>query len=117
MIDLLMWIVSGFALIGVILNIYKRQSCFVIWIFTNFAHCIYCFHKTAYPQSALFAVYFGLAIWGVIKWKQPKLSRYDKKEHLITCICYRCKTLMKLNTKASGASEIPDAVCEEHHNN
>jgi len=69
MIDALSWIVSALALVGVVLNIYKRKECFYVWAVTNSCFGAYSFYKTAYSQSALFAVYFVLAIWGIYKWR------------------------------------------------
>ena len=82
MIDNLMWLIAGLAIVGVILNIHKKRSGFIIWIITNFANCLYCFHKTAYPQSALFAVYFLLAIWGVVKWRKPKQPKPTDRQEI-----------------------------------
>lgn len=63
-----MWFVTSMSLLGVVLNIYKRKECFIIWACTNFIWCVYDFSIGAIEQSALFAVYFALAIWGLIKW-------------------------------------------------
>ena len=64
------WIVTGLALIGVVLNIHKNSLCFVFWIITNAFWCIYDYHKDMFAQSFLFFVYFLLAIWGLIKWEK-----------------------------------------------
>lgn len=76
------WIVSLFALIGVILNIYKKKSCFIIWAFTNLFWCIYDWQIGAKAQSVLFGVYFLLAIWGLIQWaKEPVVeNKYIKRK-------------------------------------
>ena len=63
------WLVTILSIIGVVLNIYKRKECFIIWTVTNGAWCIYDFRNGLYPQAALFAIYFVLAIWGLYKWK------------------------------------------------
>jgi nicotinamide riboside transporter PnuC len=63
-----MWAVTILSIVGVVLNIKKRKECFFIWAFTNAAWCIYDFVIGAYAQAALFAVYFVLAIWGLIEW-------------------------------------------------
>ena len=68
----MMWIVTIISIIGVILNAHKKRSCFIVWLFTNATWCVYDFSIGAYAQSALFFVYFVLAIYGLIKWKQPK---------------------------------------------
>jgi nicotinamide riboside transporter PnuC len=65
-----MWIITLISLIGVILNIKKRRECFMIWTVSNFAWMVYDFKIGAYAQSALFAVYFVLAVWGLYEWKE-----------------------------------------------
>ena len=57
------------SLTGVVLNIKKNKLCFVIWTITNATWCLYDLSLHAYAQSALFAVYFILAIWGLIEWR------------------------------------------------
>ena len=68
MIDL-MWIVTAASLIGVIANIKKKQWCFLIWFVTNSIWAIYDFFLGAYPQSALFVIYVGLAVYGMWEWR------------------------------------------------
>ena len=58
------------SIIGVILNIHKRRECFIIWIATNGLWAIYDFKIGAWEQGILFTVYFGLAIWGLLKWQK-----------------------------------------------
>lgn len=65
----LMWFVTAASLIGTISNIFKRWWCFVIWLGTNAAWAFYDFHIGAFAQSALGAVYVGLAVAGIIKWR------------------------------------------------
>jgi len=65
----LIWLLTILSLIGVVLNIYKKKACFIVWAFTNFAWMIIDFAKGLPEQGTLFAVYFVLAIWGCIKWK------------------------------------------------
>uniref|UniRef100_A0A6M3KL56 Putative nicotinamide mononucleotide transporter n=1 Tax=viral metagenome TaxID=1070528 RepID=A0A6M3KL56_9ZZZZ len=60
---------SILALIGVVLNIYKKRLCFFIWAITNTGWTIIDFQKEIYAQSALFFVYFLLALWGIYKWR------------------------------------------------
>ena len=57
------------SIIGTIANIYKKRWCFIIWLFTNGFWCIYDISIGAYSQAFLFAVYFALAIHGLIKWR------------------------------------------------
>ena len=62
------WIISVLALVGVVLNIYKIRYCFWVWMVTNCYFCALDFAAGLYAQSALFAVYAVLAIWGLVKW-------------------------------------------------
>lgn len=56
------------SLVGTVANIHHRRWCFAVWGVSNAAWCLYDLHKTAYPQAALMAVYFGLAVWGWFAW-------------------------------------------------
>lgn len=68
------WLLVLFSLLGVILNIHKRKECFVIWGITNAGWAVYDFRIGAVAQGVLFTVYFGLAIWGIIKWKREEVK-------------------------------------------
>jgi len=63
------WFISALAIIGVVLNIKKKRSCFYFWAFTNFSWIIIDAWFELYAQAALFAVYFVLAIWGIFAWR------------------------------------------------
>ena len=68
MIEIFTWILTVLSVVGTILNIKKRRSCFFIWTMTSTSWMIYDYSIGAYAQSTLFAVYTGLAIWGIIQW-------------------------------------------------
>ena len=72
MIERLMWIVSGASIVGTVANVHQKRWCFALWAFTNAAWTVYDVYKVAYPQAALQRVYFGLAIWGLRKWRAGK---------------------------------------------
>jgi len=63
------WSITGVALVGVILNIEHDLRCFYIWTFTNAAFATRTFFLGAYEMTALFMVYFILAIVGIYRWK------------------------------------------------
>ena len=67
------WIVSAIALLGVWLNIKKDSCCFVLWTFTNGFWCVYDYSIGATAQSALFFVYFVLAVYGLYKWRKESI--------------------------------------------
>lgn len=62
------WILTALSIYGVWLNINKRRSCFIVWACTNFNWMIIDYYHGLYAQSALFAVYFLLAVWGLVEW-------------------------------------------------
>ena len=70
MIHSAMWVVTALAICGVILNIKKRRECFYVWAFTNAAWMAYDWWIGATAQSALFAVYLVLALWGIHEWRR-----------------------------------------------
>ena len=68
--DFFTWILTAGAITGVILNIKKKRICFYIWAVTNACWAFVDFYKDIPAQGCLFTVYFGLAIWGIIEWKE-----------------------------------------------
>jgi len=64
------WLCAFLSIIGVILNIKKHRSCFIIWAVTNASWTVVDFTVGLYAQSALFFVYFILAIYGLIEWRK-----------------------------------------------
>jgi nicotinamide riboside transporter PnuC len=67
-----MWVVTGLSILGTVLNIKKVKWCFWVWLFTNLSWCIYDVIIKNYAQSVLFAVYTGLAIYGIVEWSKRK---------------------------------------------
>lgn len=70
LIEIFTWTLAALSVVGLILNIKKLRSCFPIWAVTNVCWMIYDYSIGAHAQSALFAVYLGLSVWGMIQWKR-----------------------------------------------
>jgi nicotinamide riboside transporter PnuC len=68
--NILTFILTILALIGVILNIKKNSFCFVIWVFTNVSWSIVDFYKGIPLQGILFAVYTLLSVYGIFQWRK-----------------------------------------------
>ena len=68
----LTWVLTLASLVGVIANIKKKKVCFAIWAVTNASWSVIDYAHGLPAQSALFAVYFLLAIWGMIEWRRDK---------------------------------------------
>jgi len=66
----LFWIVTLASIVGTVANIYKRRWCFAVWAATNATWCAYDAYLGIWPQAALMGVYFGLAVYGLAKWKK-----------------------------------------------
>ena len=66
------WLLTILSIIGVILNIKRKKVCFIIWAFTNASWAIIDFIKDIPAQGVLFTIYFILAIWGIIEWRNTK---------------------------------------------
>ncbi len=66
------WIVAAFSLVGVVLNVYKKRLCFVIWAGTNFAWMVIDFKEGIPAQGVLMGLYFGLALWGLWRWGRKR---------------------------------------------
>jgi nicotinamide riboside transporter PnuC len=63
------WLLTLLSVIGVILNIQKKRSSFYIWAGTNACWAVVDYAHGLYSQSALFAIYFCLSVWGIIAWR------------------------------------------------
>ena len=66
------WSLAVLSLVGVVLNIKRRRECFVIWCGTNAAWTAVDWWHGIYSQACLQAVYFALAIWGLIEWRKQR---------------------------------------------
>ena len=72
-------IITIISLAGVILNVKKRPECFYLWAVANVAWAVIDFKAGLYAQSALFIVYFFLAIWGIYEWQIQNNENNDGK--------------------------------------
>jgi len=68
--DIYHWPLVAGSLLGVVLNIRRDHRCFYIWAVTNATWAAVDFSHGIYSQATLQAVYFALAIWGLIEWKR-----------------------------------------------
>lgn len=71
----MMWFLTAFSLLGVVLNIKRKKFCFIIWGVTNATWAIIDYQAGLIAQAALFAIYFCLAIWGLIEWGRATTSK------------------------------------------
>ena len=63
-----------FLLVGYILNIKKKRSCFAIYTMANIGWIAVNIYHGIYAQAALFLVFTGLSTWGWIEWGKRSWS-------------------------------------------
>ena len=64
------YVLAAFSVTATIANIHKRRWCFLAWLFTNCAWCLYNLSRHEYAAAGMFAVYAVLAAWGLAKWRK-----------------------------------------------
>lgn len=73
----LSWIMSAIALAGTLMNAERNKWGFAFWLISNLYMSIRFFVIGEYAQSALFFIYFLLAIRGIFSW--TKKEKQDSK--------------------------------------
>lgn len=68
--EIFKWGLAATSLVGVVANIKKQRWCFHVWACTNAAWALVDIYHEVWAQAALQAVYFGLAIWGLLAWRK-----------------------------------------------
>ena len=69
------WIVTGIALIGVILNIQRKWYCFLFWLISNAYWCGHNYLIREHAQAVLFAAFWFLSLYGMYRWKRDVRDR------------------------------------------
>lgn len=64
------WFLTIASVVGTVLNVKKMKVCFVIWLVTNVGWCVIDWVVGLYAQSAMFAIYVGLSVWGIVEWRR-----------------------------------------------
>lgn len=64
------WLLTILSLTGVVLNIKKRRAGFYFWLPANIGWAIIAFRAHLPALGVLWVVYAGLAVWGIIEWRQ-----------------------------------------------
>ncbi len=72
------WIMSAIALAGTLMNAERNKWGFAFWLVSNLYMSIRFFVIGEYAQSALFFVYFLLAIRGIFAWTKKEKQDYKK---------------------------------------
>lgn len=67
---MILWFMTFLALTGTILNAKKNKIGFQFWMISNLFFCLHNLFIEQYPQSALFGIYWILAIYGYYNWSE-----------------------------------------------
>jgi hypothetical protein len=65
------WAVALASLWGVWWNIRRDRRAFGVWLCTNSVWTAVDLYHGVYSQAALQAVYAGLSVYGLYRWKEP----------------------------------------------
>lgn len=63
------WLTAVASLVGVVANIHHKRWCFWVWFTTGLCWTAVDLWHGIYAQATLQAVYAGLSVYGLRKWK------------------------------------------------
>jgi len=68
----LSWILVALSLIGNVFVIKKNVAGQWLWAVANLGWIAFDLYLGAYSQAFLFAVYFGMCVWGIMAWTRDQ---------------------------------------------
>ena len=75
----ILWATTVASLVGVVLNILEKRTCFWIWMATNAMWAYVDFSKGIPEQGVVQSVYFCLAVWGAWKWRKKSTRSIESR--------------------------------------
>jgi nicotinamide riboside transporter PnuC len=82
MIDNIMWLVTGIAIIGNIFIIKMNKVGYIFWIVSNISMATYNIYKIQYAQGALFVFYIIMSIIGWAEWNKKEKEKIKNEEKI-----------------------------------
>lgn len=70
MVEIIIWFTPPLAILGAVLNSYKRIEGFYVWLITNTILLIEAFQKDNAPHALLWAAYIIICLNGIKQWKE-----------------------------------------------
>ena len=64
------WIVAAIALLGAWFNARGKTRSFIMWLCTNTVWMVVDFNEGLYAQSAQFAAFAALSVYGIYQWRK-----------------------------------------------
>jgi len=77
LIDPMQAFATGLSLIGLVLNVFKRRSCFLVWLASNVLLAAWAADRAAWGMVATQVAFAVISAWGFVTWRgaQPKGGR------------------------------------------
>ena len=66
------WVITLISILGAILNAQKKIVGFWVWMLANTLWIVVDLQAGLPAQAALFAVYNGICIYGLLQWRKDK---------------------------------------------
>jgi len=99
--------VAVLSLIGTVANVHQLRWGFLCWLVTNAAWVAYDIALGAWPQAALMAVYWHLALYGYIRWGRAQRARTVSGASSSPTSCPLTRPPPPAVARASGAGPRP----------
>ena len=68
--QIVLWSLTAFSLLGTALNVWKMRSCFYVWAVANEAWAIVDISLGIWSRLALDLVHLAFAVWGAVAWRR-----------------------------------------------
>ncbi len=68
------WLISGIAIIGGLLNAYGKRKGFYFYIVADIAWIIFCYFEKLWGQIPMWIVFTSICIVGLYQWKKKRMG-------------------------------------------
>ena len=79
------WVLSFIGIVGFLLNIKKKKSCFVLWTISNAGFIVVNILTGTYGQLPPWVVYLAMGIYGYIRWRKDERSSQIRDRLRMVC--------------------------------
>lgn len=69
-----LWTITVLSLLGTVLNVRKKVSCFYLWMLVNIAWIGVDVCQGLWARFVLDSTHLVFAIWGIVSWRDPPRS-------------------------------------------
>ena len=73
-----LWTITALSLLGTVLNVQKKVSCFYLWTLVNIAWIGVDAYQGLWARFVLDFVHLVFAIWGIVSWRDlPRSNDHE----------------------------------------